>query len=204
MSCYIVHRNICVYMTSRLNSSNPLENVIENTNTQRETQLQTHENMIVTDNPAYESNNPKNLQSNKQYQHSTLEPTYETISPNVSQINCEAENEQGDQYIVLDQSRYSNRRCLHGGGWKGAWLQQTAVKQRDRACIQTKSIVICIHWQTYINDMSICFRFLYWIHETLIAALKILTALQWWLSMVDWWNTHECSAGVSSAANPKT
>ena len=101
-------------MTYRLNSSNPLENVIENTNTQWETQPQTHENMIVTNNPAYESNTPKNLQSNKQYQHSTLEPTYETISLNVSQINCEAENEQGDQYDVLDRSRPVNDTPIGG------------------------------------------------------------------------------------------
>lgn len=103
-----------MYMTYRLNFSSPWEEIIENTNTQWKTQPQTQENMIVTSNPAYESNIPKNRQSNKQFQHSMLEPTYETISPNVSQINYEVENDQGDQYNVLDRSRPVNNTPIGG------------------------------------------------------------------------------------------
>lgn len=100
-------------MMYRLNSSTPAENV-ENTNTQGESQPQPQENMIVTNNPAYESNTPKDCQSNKQFQNSMLEPTYETISPTACQINCKAENEQGDQYNVLDRSRPVNNTSIEG------------------------------------------------------------------------------------------
>ena len=99
-----------MYTNYRLNSSTPVEMLIENINPQLETQPQSRENMqdlMLRNNPAYESNTPKNCQSNKQFQH-TLEPNYETISLSTSQLDCKAKNEQEDQYDVLDQSKPVN------------------------------------------------------------------------------------------------